>query len=242
MNKTHPFVFLFLFLFLFLSLSFLVGEICKKPRVFLNSLDFTLAPGAPRPFSKRQAMFDEFLSRPLEMSATRYIARSLQKQNKRLKSLKGEAVKDEASNVSAEEQKIIDLKRTTNACLNKLTRENFNKLRKNIEDQDFQTVKQLVIVVSIVYEKAVTQSYLGDVYADMCEALHSKSSNLQQRFLHMFEHQGGFCWSAKDGQDDEAAKKTYDARGVAGLARDAQEVSIGGGPHETEKGTRNIFW
>jgi hypothetical protein len=214
------------------------GEVCKKPRVFLNSLDFTLAPGAPRPFSKRQAMFDEFLSRPLEMSANRYIARSLRKQDSRLKKLKGENVDTKVNALSPEEQKIVDLKRVTNACLNKLTRENFEKLRSTIEDQDFETVKQLVIVVSIVYEKAVTQSYLGDVYADMCDALHGKSSDLQQRFLHVFEHMGGWCWSAKDGQDDLTSKATYDARETEGLARDKDDVSIGGGPHKTEKACR----
>ena len=205
----------------------------------MNSLDFTLAPGAPRPFSKRQAMFDEFLSRPLEMSANRYIARSLRKQDKRLKMLKGEKIAEENEpELSEWEQKVIDLKRVTNACLNKLTRENFNKLRSTIEDQDFQTVQELVIVVSIVYDKAVTQKYLGDVYADMCEALHKKSNELQLRFLHCFEHNGGYCWSATDGQDDEKAKETYDKRGIAGLAKDENDISIGGGPHAEEKKCR----
>ena len=156
-----------------------------------------------------------------------------------MKALKGEKVDESPENkLSDEEQTILDLKRVTNACLNKLTRENFDKLRSTIEDQDFQTVKQLVIVVGIVYEKAVTQSYLGDVYADMCNSLHKRSGDLQSRFLHVFEHMNGFCWSAKDGQDDTKSKATYDARGQEGLARDRNGICIGGGPHATEKACR----
>jgi hypothetical protein len=41
-------------------------ELCEKPRVFLNSLDFILVPGAPRPISKRQTMFDARANEPFK--------------------------------------------------------------------------------------------------------------------------------------------------------------------------------
>ena len=222
---------------------------CREKRSFLFNLDFALAPGAPRPFSKRQARFDAFLSRPLEMSANRYVAKSLRKHEKKLKKLKGEKVDEKDGDEFAEdspEGQILDIKRRVNACLNKLTRENFDRLRSTIVDMDFSTVRQLVVVVALVYDKAVTQSYLGDVYADMCESLHQKSKQLQARFLHMFEHQGGFCWSAIDGVGegaDERARKAFDesegqvgAKMLANVEESSLEgVKIRGGPHKDEK-------
>ena len=88
----------------------------------------------------------------------------------------------------------VDIKRRVNACLNKLTRENFDA-SSTIVDMDFGLYASCHEVVALVYDKAVTQSYLGDVYADI--ANHCKVE-VQSRFAH-FQTPGWYCWSSVDG-------------------------------------------
>ena len=139
----------------------------------------------------------------------------------------------------------MDIKRRVNACLNKLTEKFRPPCPPPLWTWILATVRQLVVVVALVYDKAVTQSYLGDVYADMCESLHQKSKALQSRFLHIFEHRGVLLvisgWY-REGADALRAIEAFDkSDGVVGapMLADVVEsslegVQIRGGPHAEE--------
>ena len=68
------------------------------------------------------------------------------------------------------------LKRKANLHLNKLTRENFGKILAEILGLSVDSYAGLEQMVSSLFQKAITQSYLGDVFADFSVELSKTSS------------------------------------------------------------------
>lgn len=71
------------------------------------------------------------------------------------------------------------------SILNKMTKEKFDRLSQQIIDIPVKSYAILTMMISNVYEKAIDEPYLGDMYGDLCVRL---SQNVQSNsFIHIIE-------------------------------------------------------
>jgi len=68
------------------------------------------------------------------------------------------------------------------SILNKMTKEKFDRLSQQIIDIPVKSYKILTMMISYVYEKAIFEPYLGDMYGDLCVRLsqHVQSNSFVQ--------------------------------------------------------------
>ena len=93
------------------------------------------------------------------------------------------AWKPNSKKTGVTESPLVVLKRKVNAGLNKLTRENEKKILESILAMNVSDLACLEALVSLVFEKAITQAYLGDVYADFAVRLSTATSEWQQKII-----------------------------------------------------------
>ena len=73
-------------------------------------------------------------------------------------------------------------KRKIGAILNKLSRENFNKLADDMLNMPMESLEMLKETMNIIFDKALAESFFSDMYADLCRELsmHSATWNFTQ--------------------------------------------------------------
>ena len=73
-------------------------------------------------------------------------------------------------------------KRKIGAILNKLSRENFNKLADDMLNMPMESLEMLKETMNIIFDKALAESFYSDMYADLCRELsmHSATWNFTQ--------------------------------------------------------------
>ena len=171
------------------------SKFCREKPAFLMGLNF-IPTGQMRKPSHRQRAMEQLMNKPLLRSENAWKPNSKKK--------------------VADEDPLAVLKKKVNAGLNKLTRENEKKILDSILAMKVSDLVCLEALVSLVFEKAITQAYLGDVYADFAVRLSTATSEWQQNIIKTEAREDG---------------KFYFNAGYSGTL----EANVEGGPYDTKE-------
>lgn len=109
--------------------------------------------------------------------------------------------------------------RKVTQILNKLSRENFEKLVVQILEINITSLSMLESVVELIRNKALTEPKFGDLYADLCFALKEKTESSRYKawsFIQILERDGQFYWTTSDDPEAEGyAEGPYETREIA---------------------------
>merc|ERR1711871_66433 len=161
------------------------SQFCREKPIFLMGLIF-VAVGPKRKPSRRQRAIEQIMNKPL----------------KRIEN----AWKPNSKNAKKTEDAAEHLTKKLNSSLNKLTRENFVKIVNGILELKVENQKCLETMVDLVFEKAIMQAYLGDVYADLCVQLSDSTNKLQESLLKVEASGADFFWNAGENLKGEIEK------------------------------------
>ena len=103
---------------------------------------------------------------------------------------------------SSEEQAL----RSVTQILNKLSRENFEKLVGRILEINITSLSMLERVVELIRNKALVEPKFGDLYADLCRELQIKTEANGYKawsFIQIIEREGEFFWTTTDNSEAE---------------------------------------
>merc|ERR1719287_36108 len=95
------------------------------------------------------------------------------------------------------------------ALLNKITKEKFDKLSTQMCDMPILSYEMLTLVIKLVYEKAIGEPYLSDMYANLCYRLSEKVKN--STFIKIIE-------SDEDPMAEPGAEVNYDEAGSSSVS------------------------
>lgn len=94
-------------------------------------------------------------------------------------------------------------KKKVNSIMNKMTREKFEKLAKQITEIDMESLEMLKAVITIIFDKALGEPHFCDMYADLC--VHLEQNWKVWSFLKIVQNDddGKFYWTTMDSSDSE---------------------------------------
>jgi hypothetical protein len=154
------------------------SKFCREKPPFLMGLSF-LPAGPTRKPSARQRAMENLMNKPLVRSENAWKPAS-----------------KKASKDAKVEDPVAVIKRKANLHLNKLTRENFGKILDEILGLKVDSYEGLEQMVSSLFKKAITQSYLGDVFADFSVELSKSTSVWQEELIKIEQKDRQFYWTA----------------------------------------------
>ena len=79
----------------------------------------------------------------------------------------------------ADTSALTRLNKTVQSLLNKMTKEKFSKLSKQICDIKMESYDMLNLVICKVFEKAIDEPSFGDMYASLCVEVRAARSKRQ---------------------------------------------------------------
>ncbi|GBG27694.1 Eukaryotic translation initiation factor 4G [Hondaea fermentalgiana] len=90
-----------------------------------------------------------------------------------------------------------------NGILNKLTLEKFDRLSKQMLEIPMKSVKMLKETMAAIFDKALSESKFGELYADLCRVIvESKGKNHQWDFVETKERDGKYYFTASDDENE----------------------------------------
>lgn len=89
--------------------------------------------------------------------------------------------------VAVEDDPIAKAKKFFTSILNKLSRDNFNKLVVDLVKYDIKSQEMLTAIISTVFDKALEDVKYQDIYADLCKLLGERAQEWSQKYLRVME-------------------------------------------------------
>ncbi|GLE07591.1 hypothetical protein PINS_up018194 [Pythium insidiosum] len=91
------------------------------------------------------------------------------------------------------------------SVLNKLTRENFEKLTGDLCKTEMKSLEMLRLVISVIIDKALEEPGFADVYADLCREFHKQTTGRAWNFLHAVRNhvKGTYFWTASSPSESD---------------------------------------
>ena len=95
------------------------------------------------------------------------------------------------------------VRKTVQGILNKMTKEKFQALSTQLVDIEITSLPVLEILIELVFDKAVTEAYLVDMYAELCKQMSDESAAWSFLKVIHNEDTGKYSWSANANTNTE---------------------------------------